>query len=196
MVEAAAVVEVVAVDSITPWDTKAFFAEERAEALAGRNPRSAAHIAGEYDHFERVYETNGASTVTFRVVETLKGQSTTLFSIGAFVVGPENDGFGLEELTNQLPATGPLPTAEQLYNLNALTDLTHFESAGCATPMAVRLDGYYLVFRDAAGELLRDAVPVRSRHQRGQTALDGPNFEAVNETGDVWLESVRAAAGR
>jgi hypothetical protein len=194
MVEAAAVVELVEVDSITPWDTKASFAEERADALANVGPEWTADVSANYDNYEHQYRIFGASTVTFRVVESLKGAAIFPLSVGAFVIRNGNDSFNLGPLTDRLPADGPSPSAEDLYEQYALTDLRHFGGSGsCAAPLVVKPNGRYLVFRDAAGDLMRDAIPAMSSNRSDRAGVDEPNFEAVDQAGDAWLDAVRIA---
>lgn len=195
MVAAAAFIEVVVVDSITPWDTTAFFAKERAEALASARPEWASAIAADYDVYQAEYQTLKASTVTFRAVEILKGSPQQPFSAGAFVTAHENADYDLADMTDRIPASGPLPSADDLYNWYPITDLNQHGGRGsCSTPIAVRPNGRYLLFRAADGELLRGALPTTTTTLRRRGfSVDGPNFEAVSEPHDLWLDQVRAA---
>jgi len=196
MVEAAATVDLVEVGTIESWDPVAYFASERAEAIAEARPEWVADVQADYNRYEAEYRLFGASTVTFRVIERLKGAGDNGFSFGAFVFQAGHDDYDFGELADQIPRTGPLPTGETLY-MNHIVDLVDFQGPGsCSAPLVVTEGLRYLIFRDADGRLLRGAVPVTDRRQPPLQAVDGPVFEGVAGEDDIWLSAVRAASLR
>lgn len=194
MVGAASRVDLVEIALITPWDPKAFFAEERAEAITDARPDWIAQVGEDYDAYEEQYRLFGASTVTLRVVERLKGSGEDTFTIGAFVAS--DDAFGLSSLTDRISPEGPLPTGEELYDY-PFVDLARFEGSGsCAAPLVVVPGQTYIVLRDVDGALLKGAIPATYAARQIGPNFDGPSFEAVRTQNDVWLDAVRAATSR
>lgn len=192
----AATVDLVEIHALEPWDPVAHFAAERAEAIAEARPEWVADVREDFDRYEAEYRLFGASTVTFRVIERLKGEGDNGFSFGAFVFQAGHEDYDLGELADQIPRTGPLPTGENLY-MNHVVDLVDFQGPGsCSAPLVVTEGGRYLIFRDADGRLLRGAVPVTDRRQPPLQAVDGPVFEAVAGDDDIWLAAVRTASLR
>lgn len=193
MVAAAATVDLVELSAIEPWDPVAFFADERAQVVAQARPEWVARVHADYDHYEGQYRLFGASTATFRVVERLKGVGSEGFSVGAFVVRPENEEFGLGQLTDLIPQTGPLPSSGDLYARRIVDLRDHQGTGSCAMPVVVSEGSRYLVFRDSRGGLLQNGVQATDRRNRPVPGPDGPSFEAVASDDDIWLDAVRRA---
>lgn len=113
--------------------------------------------------------------LTYRVVETLKGQGAKRFQLTG--VGPASDST-IQSLAMYNDA--PRITAVELTPLN-LTPGTCLSFPGALK--GVR----YLVFRDAKGALVGEVIPW-DNDRRG-----GPSYLAVPKADDPWLRTVRQA---
>ena len=130
------------------------------------------------------------ATVTFRVIETLKGSPSAAFDLNAMVtVLPAEDerrrwardrgGFN-DPSTYWLSGAAPLNEA--------------FDLDGCVEPPRVVMGGTYLVFRDVGGRILDATLPFRWRHSRQEFVIQGPVFEEIFGDNDPWLRRVRREA--
>lgn len=113
--------------------------------------------------------------LSYRVVETLKGQGAKRFQLTG--VGPGSDST-IQSLAMYNDA--PMITAVELTPLN-LTPGTCLSFPGALK--GVR----YLVFRDAKGGLVGEVIPWDKDRRRG------PSYLAVPKADDPWLRTVRQA---
>lgn len=195
MLATAATVDLVVLERIEPWDIDAVFAAELAAAIA-QHPEDAGWLAEDFASEAELFRRFGASNVTFRVVERLKGASPDTFPAGAFAVEAGDDGYALIGLVDRIPREGPLPDSASLYDMSGIVDLgAHQGSGSCDSPVVIADEVSILIFRDAQGRILRGAVPAMT-HDGRPVAFDGPAFEIVDPAGDVWLDAVRRASGR
>lgn len=113
--------------------------------------------------------------LTYKVVETLKGQGARRFQLTG--VGPGSDS-----------------TIQSLAMYNDVRQITAVEltpqnlSPGTCLSFPGALKGVrYLVFRDAKGALVGEVIPWRDVRRRG------PSYLAVPRADDPWLRTVRQA---
>lgn len=194
MVAAATTVDLVEVESATMIDPVAFFAEERALAIAEARPEWVADVGLDYDAYEDSYRRAGASTITFRILERLKGPPAVSFDLTGFYVRRTDEAYGALSPYDLGEPRAALPTGEDLY-MRHLVELKDWGGTGsCAAPLKAVEGVSYLIFRDAEGRLLYDGSP-RFNGPRMEVAsgVYGVTAEPASE-GDAWLEAVRSAA--
>jgi hypothetical protein len=113
--------------------------------------------------------------LTYRVVETLKGQGAKRFQLTG--VGPGSDST-IQSLAMYNDVR--MITAVELTPLNL--------SPGTCLSFPGALKGVrYLVFRDAKGALVGEVIPWENYRRRG------PSYLAVPKADDPWLRTVRQA---
>ena len=196
MFAAAATVDLVQVESVEAIDPVAFFARERAEAMADARPEWVAGVNEDYDFYQDLYQRRGASTITYRVIERLKGDAGSSFSLTGFYIRRGTEEFGWMSARDLGEPRAVIPTGEDLY-MRHLVELSDWGGSGsCAAPLTAVEGVRYLIFRDAYGRLLYDGAPLINR-PRPAVAIEayGMTAEAVSE-GDAWLNAVRAASLR
>lgn len=128
-----------------------------------------------------------ASTISFRVVERLKGHSPDLFTLEGSLGHFDPD---LARETREL--CGWFSRADclddRVYERFTPDELRN----SCFQPLFVSLGQRYLVFRDADGSLTDPLIRVRIRATGEVHRVAGPVFEAIVED-DRWLDAVRYA---
>ena len=194
MVAAATTVDLVEVESATMIDPVAFFAEERAQQIAEAHPEWVADIRADYDAYEDNYRRWGASTITFRILERLKGPPPSSFELTGFYVRRLDEFYRVMSSYDLGEPRAALPTGEELY-MRHLVELKDWGGPGsCAAPLTAVEGVRYLIFRDAEGRLLNDGA-YRSNGPRMEIApgVYGMTAEPASE-GDLWLEAVRSEA--
>ncbi|HEY1224213.1 MAG TPA: hypothetical protein VGE54_03210 [Brevundimonas sp.] len=194
MVAAAWTVDLVEVESVAFIDPVAYFAEERAGAIADTRPEWVADVNADYDAYEDSYRRMGAATITYRIVERLKGPAPASFSLTGFYVRQDSEAYGWRSARELGEARATVPTGEDLY-MRHLVELSDWGGPGSCSAALMALEGVrYLIFRDAEGRLLYDGSLIINR-PRPATVVDsyGMTAEPVSE-GDAWLEAVRVAA--
>jgi hypothetical protein len=194
MVAAATTVDLVEVQGAMMIDPVAFFAEERAREVADAPPEWVADVGADYDAYEDSYRRWGASTITFRILERLKGPPASSFELTGFYVRRTDDLYRSMSSYDLGEPRVALPTGEDLY-MRHLVELKDWGGGGsCAAPLRAVEGVRYLVFRDADGRLLYDGAPQFNAPQREVApGVYGVTAEPASE-GDAWLEAVRVAA--
>jgi hypothetical protein len=198
MVASAATVDVVIAESVDRSAVFARFDVEEAEQLAqATSDDERAEIRADFAAFRDQWRRSGAGTVTYRVVERLKGASADTFSLNAFVPLEDDPDFP-QWLLDTITKRGAFLDPKSTWALRQ-RDLGEWGGLGsCASPLFAVLGLHYLVFRDAEGHLLTDGISLQVKVDGKFVAStrDGPAYEHILLDGDPWLEAVRAAAHR
>jgi hypothetical protein len=191
MVRAAARIDVAVAERVEPLDVEAWLTQAWATELANADAAERARIEkvkrGELASYGR--PTFGR--VRYRIVETLKGPPAEDMSLIAFLYAegsPEALHRRQFERTDQ---RGDYSDPKQVYMTDSLVQADQGNGWDCNTSLHVVQGRRYLIFRDAAGNLLGEMRVPGQRY--GGNRRRWPVHEQLLAD-DPWLARVRKAA--
>lgn len=192
MFERAAFVEVAEAVSAKPIDANALVARALARHLGFEaDPGRRKALRATFAKFPAELRRGGASSITFRSVERLKGVGAASFVLtGYWLPGRKSPP------DVRMPGF-PLPEEVYYSSFGEPEELTSDNfPAICTSYVSAAPGRRYLIFRGADGRLLGPSIPYRNRGV-GETSLaQGFPYEPVTGKADPWLAQVRRAAKR
>ena len=189
MVERATYVELAVAEARQPFDLEALVATR----LAAAGPDERRSLSWGLENYR-----SSAATVTFRVVETLKGPRVDTFQLNMLVGVGADTAARREEARRRRDFRG----RDDHWNLNSYWRHTGFldETAdildSCWEAESAELGAGYLVFRDETGRVLDAELRFAWPRSGDRFTLAGPTFEEVFEPGDPWVRRVRRETER
>jgi hypothetical protein len=184
MTQEAATVELVRVSSTEPFTLEERWRGVWSAELAG--PEYAEELSWLPDLEFRPFVFERTRWITFRVVERLKGSGSSEFTWSAVY----------DEQASSRDTQRDFEDPLSFNHSPATTFLQSIDEGSCANAIWAGPNVDYLVFRDAAGNLLQGPLVVSDRDSPQVLTADAlPVFEPVSPR-SIWLSTVKRAAGR